>query len=235
MGRIKTTTKTTTTTTTSPKTTTQRVLQRINPNKFKSSSEYPPKPTGKRIKCGLKMDFGTKKGFMNLYDPKNPDRFKGPDSRMVFANKTVIGEIPVQVGLKKKSDGKTFCGGTLINSWTVLTAAHCVHEGQGGDYLHGGRIVLGFGWKQVIGTKKQIDDIPENKKFGQQIINIDLRKTDDTGKAIKNGGEIKVHPGYPGKYQVNNVYSPNDIALIILPTEVIFPTNSDIGIRKKIK
>merc|ERR1711879_821443 len=188
MGRIKTTTKTTTTTTTSPKTTTQRVLQRINPNKFKSSSEYPPKPTGKRIKCGLKMDFGTKKGFMNLYDPKNPDRFKGPDSRMVFANKTVIGEIPWQVGLKKKSDGETFCGGTLINSWTVLTAAHCVHEGKLGGFIND-RFILGFGWKKATGTSRDIDEA--DRKFGQQVINIDLREG-------KEKGRVFVHPSYPG-------------------------------------
>merc|ERR1711879_223137 len=75
----------------------------------------------------------------------------------------------------------------------------------------------------------------EYEKFGQQIINIDLRKTNDKGKPIKNGGKIIVHPGYRGENVVDNVYSPDDIAIIILPTEVKFPSKSDYGIRNEIQ
>merc|ERR1711912_224440 len=120
--------------------------------------------------------------------------------------------------------GKSFCGGSLVNSWTVVTAAHCVHAGKGGGFLQE-RFSLGFGFKYSKGKKSEIKE--EDSKFGTQIINIDIREEKNGEKGI-----IIVHPDYPGSVPdyATNVHSPNDIALIILPEEVQLPENSDAGL-----
>merc|ERR1711879_1069771 len=154
---------------------------------------------------------------------------------------TYHGEFPWQVALKikgknggiKGEEGETFCGGTLINSWTVVTAAHCLSERHSSGVLfypkHAERFILGFGFQKATGKNKDIKK--KNIKFGQQVINIDLRKFDDNGKPVQKKGKVIIHPDYKGKETVHNgVFSPDDIALIILPHEVDFPEGSDIGI-----
>merc|ERR1711923_263447 len=138
----------------------------------------------------------------NLNDPKDPHRFE--DNNIVFGNVTKHGEYPWQVSLRTKREGETFCGGTLINSWTVVTAAHCLHEGKGGDYLQT-RFIVGLGWQKAVGTNRDILD---------------------------EKGRVFVHPEYIGENTDDNtnVHSPHDIAIIILSKEVEFPVNSDVGL-----
>ena len=106
----------------------------------------------------------------------------------------------------------------------MLTAAHCVHEGEGGDFLQK-KFAVGLGWQKSQGGKKYIRDNPQNEKYGQQLINIDL------GDPGKLKGRVFVHPGYIGEERdyKTNVHSPDDIAIIVLPTEVEFPENADVG------
>merc|ERR1712050_406318 len=135
---------------------------------------------------------------------------------------TKHGEYPWQVSLRTKKEGETFCGGTLINSWTVVTAAHCLHEGQYGDFLIY-RFIVGLGWQKAVGMNRDILD--KDRKFGQQVINIDLREGKEKGKVF-------VHPQYIGENtnEDTNVHSPHDIAIIVLSQEVWFPDNADVGL-----
>jgi len=185
------------------------------------TSFNPPKPS-QNITCGLRRTAQS-----NLYDPKNPNRF--PFSRIMFGEPANEGEFPWQVAIKAKTDipsrklkaSEAFCGGILINSWTVLTAAHCFHD-NGAFVEELKRATLGFGWLSSSG--KNADILERDRKFGQQVINIDLRPN-------KNQGKVIVHPGYKGKkIQETGIYSPDDIAIIILPTEVEFPVGSDSDI-----
>jgi len=185
----------------------------------------PPVPT-RTIRCGLKNEYAAQAGQTgstksNLHDPDDSERFVSRN--IVFGKKANQGEFPWQVSIRDKNDRKTFCGGTLINSWTVLTAAHCVHQGAGGDPLQT-RFAVAFGWQKSQGGKK---DIPvEDEKFGTQVINIDLRDSANNDK-----GRLFVHPGYIGtepNYETN-VHSPDDIAIIVLPEEVVFPEAADEG------
>jgi len=177
----------------------------------------PPTPT-RTVKCGYLNTYGDL-GTTNLHDPDNAPRFENRD--IVFGNVTKHGEFPWQVSLREKTEGETFCGGTLINSWTVVTAAHCVHEGKGGDYLHG-RFIVGLGWQKAKGTNRDI--LEKDRKFGEQVINIDLREGREKGKVF-------VHPEYIGENTHDNgVHSPHDIAIVVLSNEVFFPKNSDVGL-----
>ena len=134
----------------------------------------PPKVT-RRIKCGVRNTYPSHNGSPDrlLYDPDNKQRFLS--SNIVFGNASGHGEFPWQASLRDKHDKKTFCGGTLINSWTVLTAAHCVHEGGDGDFKKY-RFAVGLGWQKSQGGKKYIKNNPKNEKYGQQIININLNQ-----------------------------------------------------------
>ena len=46
-------------------------------------------------------------------------------SRIVGGEETEVSEYPWQAGLVDKGSSKVWCGGSLLNSKWVLTAAHC--------------------------------------------------------------------------------------------------------------
>jgi len=186
-----------------------------------STSFTPPVPT-RKVKCGYQNIYGDIMKC-NLNDPDDPARFGiGQVGNLVFGNKTDHGEFPWQASLREKVEGETFCGGTLINSWTVVTAAHCVHEGNGGDFKQS-RFIVGLGWQKAVGMNRDI--LEENRKFGEQVINIDLRHGREKGRVF-------VHPGYIGEITDDNtnIHSPHDIAIIVLSEEVKFPENADVGL-----
>jgi len=190
-----------------------------------STEDFDPPKVTRSIKCGLRNTYPLQGGVGDsLYDPDDDKRFLS--GNVVFGNISKHGEFPWQASLRDKNDKKTFCGGTLINSWTVLTAAHCVHEGGDGSFLQE-RFAVGLGWQKSTGGNQNIREHPEDKKYGKQIINIDLRD-----KAKKMKGRVFVHPGYMGEIAnfVTNVHSPDDIAIVVLSEEVWFPDNSDVGL-----
>ena len=192
-----------------------RTEPETTPSKF-----VPPKVT-RTVKCGLRNSYPAKQGSPGrlLYDPEDHNRFLS--SNIVFGNRSDQGEFPWQVSLRNKDDKKTYCGGTLINSWTVLTAAHCVADAD--RMFLKEKFVVALGWQKSSGGKK---DILEDKKYGKQVMNINLKES-----ANQEKGRVFVHPGYIGEYPDSdtNVHSPNDIAIIVLPREVTFPENAEIG------
>ena len=194
--------------TTKPVTTTEEVTTTVETTTIDITTAYdeayvrtnlfvPPVPT-RTVKCGLLNSYSQQE--CNLYDPNAVNRFGG--RRLVGGNETEHGEIPWQASLRERIEGSTFCGGSLINSWTVLTAAHCLHEGRGGDYTRA-RFTVGFGWQKAVGLKRDI--LKRDEKFGQQSIDIDLREGKEKGKVI-------VHPGYIGEEtDSSKIHSPHDI------------------------
>jgi len=209
-------TTTTTTTTQAPTTTPEGTTFTITTETPAPASFTPPIPT-RTVRCGVRNIY---KESNNLNDPDNLNRFG--DRRVIGGDKTNHGEFPWQACLREKTEGETFCGGTLINSWTVLTAAHCLHEGKGGDYLQS-KFIVGLGWQKAKGKNRDILD--RDRKFGEQIINIDLREG-------KEKGRVFIHPEYIGEntHEGTNVHSPHDIAIIVLSEEVYFPPNADMGL-----
>ena len=62
-----------------------------------------------------------------------------------------IQEVPYQVSIQSKSDGKHFCGGSIINNKYVLTAAHCVS----GQSISNIKIKAGFSSQNNPGSNLQ--------------------------------------------------------------------------------
>ena len=81
---------------------------------LRSSSKR--KNSGKWIPDVRKGECGILNGFLSL------------NVRIVGGKVANIGDYPY-MALLKMADGKYACGGSLINKWYVLTAAHCI-EGK---------------------------------------------------------------------------------------------------------
>jgi len=179
----------------------------------------------------------TKIGQTGLYDPENSKRFI--DGNIVFGNATKIGEIPWQVSFRAKKGStkdKNFCGGSIIDSQTIVSAAHCFwdcHEhlksnpasckfgngNSGNGFWKNQQLNIAIGFHDGAGGRKGIS--PDNAKFGQAIHTINLKK---------NKGKVIIHPDYLGEEIGDpdmSAYNPHDIAVVILNEPIQFPKNAD--------
>ncbi|XP_062341760.1 coagulation factor IXb isoform X1 [Osmerus eperlanus] len=57
------------------------------------------------------------------------------DKRIVGGNDVIPGEVPWQVSLMNRVTRQSFCGGALLSEVWVITAAHCLTEGQVGMFF----------------------------------------------------------------------------------------------------
>ena len=81
----------------------------------------PPRPTTTTIKPPGNCKCGVARG-------SNSRKTRG---RIVGGEDAKKNEFPWQVALSMSSSaGSLFCGGSLLSSNTVLTAAHCINAGQ---------------------------------------------------------------------------------------------------------
>ena len=93
----------------------------------------------------------------------NHDRCK--DSR--YDHATPPNEFPWHVHLRTYY-GKGFCGGSILNKRWILTAAHCVSEGNGKLTRQPEQLYLAIGWYESSGTNSDISD--SDKKYGRDFI-----------------------------------------------------------------
>lgn len=75
------------------------------------------------IKCGIQNSYDG----ITLKDSKNPARFK-PRTDIVNGDISLDGEWPWQVSLRRIRNNNSYCGGSIIDSTTIVTAAHCLWE-----------------------------------------------------------------------------------------------------------
>ena len=77
---------------------------------------------------------------------------KKNNNRIIGGKDTARGEFPWQVALVFKGTFKPFCGGTLLSSDTVLTAAHCEQPMSEFDV-----VVAEHNWRVKDGEQKILD------------------------------------------------------------------------------
>ena len=101
-------------------------------SKIKISHQLPPS----EIKCGVKNDEDSMdengnflRKYNNIFDPTPESRFV---PEMAGGQPTKKGEWPWQVSLRENRNKfhTHFCGAVIIDSETVLTAAHCLWDCQ---------------------------------------------------------------------------------------------------------
>ncbi|XP_043262953.1 chymotrypsin-2-like [Colletes gigas] len=57
----------------------------------------------------------------------------GPVPQIIDGIVAKPGEIPYQISLQLRNGSRHFCGGSILNKYYVITAAHCVESKQPGD------------------------------------------------------------------------------------------------------
>ena len=167
---------------------------RTGPTKIKIKIKVAHQLPSSEIKCGVKND---KNG--NIFNPHSTVVKPGERPAMMWnGDKSDKGEWPWQVSLGTKPkprdkffESTNFCGAVLIDSETVLTAAHCVWDCNGVGCRNGKGsftrptflVALGFHKTSVTeGEKNEI--IRRDKKFGTQTQHVDTRKGKEKGEVI---------------------------------------------------
>jgi len=99
-----------------------------------------------------------------------------------FVHQRIVGgedakknEFPWQVALAKSGENYIFCGGTLISSRTILTAAHCF-EGFDGQTRNHFDVVLG----EYDASVNEASEQRQNISFLQQVVRHEGFNSEDT-------------------------------------------------------
>ena len=113
-----------------------------------------------------------------------------PNTEIVGGTVAPAGNWPWQVALLWSRETRNFyaqfCGGTLVDEYFVVTAAHCVTNGSGGVYLPN-RIDVLTGTQTLTsgGVRRDIDQIVRHPNYNDNNANFDIAviklKTPATG------------------------------------------------------
>ncbi|KAM9111702.1 serine protease 55-like [Pangshura tecta] len=101
-------------------------------------------------------------GFRPGYDSPSPA------PRIIGGQKSRPGEWPWVVSLQ--TQGHHFCGGSIIHSWWVLSAAHCFHDSRPQDVtVAAGSVTLGVG-----GVTRRVRRILSHPSYSRSTYDSDL-------------------------------------------------------------
>jgi len=105
-------------------------------------------------------------------DPEFPegDFPANPEDSIVGGTTAAQGEFPFIVSIQRVSGGSHFCGGSLLNANTVLTAAHCA-VGQTASAL---QIRAGSNSRTSGGTVARVSSIKVNPSYSAGTYNNDV-------------------------------------------------------------
>ncbi|XP_025986033.1 chymotrypsin-2 [Solenopsis invicta] len=149
-----------------------------------------------RTLCLLSLLAFSHAGVLQQFSPKIVD---GEDAKK--------GEIPYQVSLQEKDSSFHFCGGSILNDYYVITAAHCVD----GMFPRSIQVVAGI--INLSDIKKSIHNVvkivmhPKYNEFDSYVNDIALIKVKTP---FKNSTTVKPVP-LPSK---NYVVKANDVAVV---------------------
>ncbi|XP_044764192.1 chymotrypsin-like [Coccinella septempunctata] len=127
--------------------------------------------------------------FLNAHEFSYPqDRAANTKLRIIGGNEAIPHSIGYQVGIRiEQSEITTFCGGSLITSSYVLTAAHCLRDVVSLEVILGAHNISKREWVQVRLTPKNYTIHPEwdLAHLTNDIALIKLPKPVKTGLFIK--------------------------------------------------
>ncbi|XP_003700882.3 chymotrypsin-1-like [Megachile rotundata] len=147
-----------------------------------------------------------------------------PESQIVGGRDAPVGMFPYQVSLRE--DGDHFCGGSIISSRYVLTAAHCVddYDDPSNVTVHVGTNLLSskgdtyrvekFAFNEKFGTKSALYDIAMIRVDREIVFNDLVRpiplaagnNTYEGSECVLSGwGDTKVWGPTPDKLQYINL------------------------------
>ncbi|XP_036138929.1 mite allergen Der f 3-like [Monomorium pharaonis] len=145
-----------------------------------------------KILCFLSLLAFCHAGVLPFFDP-----------RIVNGEDAKPGEIPYQVSLQQKYSSFHFCGGSVLNNYYVITAAHCVENQNARDI------------KVVAGTINLTDPKSEHN-----VVKITVHKEyDPSNSYINDIALLKVDRSLERFEHVpllpkGDVVKPNDIAVV---------------------
>lgn len=85
------------------------------------------------------------------------------EGRVVGGSTATPGQFPWQVSVRTWWN-EHFCGGTVIGSRYILTAAHCFDDLSPGNYL----VVIGAHHRRDDGQQLRLDFIVRHEEFNRQ-------------------------------------------------------------------
>jgi len=94
----------------------------------------------------------------------NADTEYRKDGRIIGGEEVSIAEFPWQVSLVSASGH--FCGGSIINRWTVVTAAHCINRRNNTDYEKFIRVRVGSTQRTTGGSLKEVKTAITHPLYG---------------------------------------------------------------------
>ena len=148
------------------------------------------------------LEFGWTSTFAGPSAP--PSGALPPDvAAIVNGENADIEDFPFQVALRTSETQFQFCGGTLVNSRYVLTAAHCVFGAPAGEIeVYAGSADLNTGGEQI-----KVQAVRSHPEFGQTI-DYDVALLRLEGSHLRH----RVYLQSPGQPEYSN---PGDTATAI--------------------
>lgn len=140
-------------------------------------------------KCGFDEKIVRKSKFLD----EDCGRVSYISDRIIGGNEIVRGKWPFLVALIMASDGKYFCGGNLISSKHVLTAAHCLYG---------------------KGQETQLEAVKIGVLVGRHNLNSRFERDSEQ----RNVAEILMHPNWKSHTEKYD----SDLAILVLDREVKF-------------
>lgn len=142
-------------------------------------------------------------GIINNGVQANKDYFIEPFMGIINGHKVPEGKYPFMAALIDKQTQQVFCGGSILNAFTILTAAHCVVIGEtNGIYPKDVQIMIGQTDRRIKSPENLFDMkswthhkdfVLENVPGGMDIAIAVLTRPIDFGK-LKYASEVTI-PG----------------------------------------
>lgn len=111
-------------------------------------------------------------GFFDWPDNETMIENDTPLTRIVGGKEAIDGQFPYQVSIRKWMSYQHYCGGAIVSSRFILTAAHCTR----GQYTHPSSLYIVVGWtgQETKGDAYSLDAIIPHPAFDLSTFTNDI-------------------------------------------------------------